>query len=64
MNIAFFGSIYMSFVVRAPRLPKPGETLTGHAFQTISGGKGANQAVACARLGAPAFMIGRVGNDE
>ena len=45
MSIAVLGSINMDLVVRAPRLPKPGETLTGHAFQTIPGGKGANQAV-------------------
>lgn len=64
MSIAVLGSINMDLVVRALRLPKPGETLAGHTFQTIPGGKGANQAVACARLGAPTFMVGRVGNDD
>ena len=63
MSIAVFGSINMDLVARTPRLPKPGETLTGHTFQTIPGGKGANQAVACARLGATTAMVGRVGGD-
>jgi ribokinase len=64
MSIAVFGSINMDLVARTPRLPAPGETLTGHSFRTIAGGKGANQAVACARLGAHTHMIGRVGGDE
>jgi ribokinase len=63
MSIVIFGSINMDLVVRTPRLPAPGETLTGHTFFTAPGGKGANQAVACARLGAQAHMIGRVGDD-
>jgi len=53
----------MDLVARVPRLPAPGETLTGHSFFTAPGGKGANQAVACARLGAATRMIGRVGDD-
>jgi ribokinase len=53
----------MDLVTRAPRLPKGGETLIGHSFATVSGGKGANQAVAAARLGAQVSMIGCVGND-
>jgi len=63
MSIVVFGSVNMDLVARSARLPKPGETLTGHTFQTFPGGKGANQAVACARLGAKTFMVGRVGGD-
>jgi ribokinase len=54
----------MDLVTRAPRLPKGGETLIGHSFATVSGGKGANQAVAAARLGARVAMVGCVGNDD
>lgn len=53
----------MDLVTRAPRLPKGGETLIGQSFSTVSGGKGANQAVAAARLGAQVSMIGCVGSD-
>jgi ribokinase len=63
MSILIFGSINMDLVVRAPRFPNPGETITGSDFFHAPGGKGANQAVACARLGAEAQMIGRVGAD-
>ncbi|MQR00623.1 ribokinase [Glaciimonas soli] len=48
--IVIIGSINMDLVMRVPRIPHPGETLSGGPFQTIPGGKGANQAVACARL--------------
>jgi ribokinase len=53
----------MDLVVRVGRLPAAGETLLGDAFFTAPGGKGANQAVAAARLGAPTRMVGRVGGD-
>ncbi|AXA90191.1 ribokinase [Massilia sp. YMA4] len=62
--IVVIGSINMDLVLRVPRMPMPGETLSGGAFRTIPGGKGANQAVACARLGRSAVaMIGCVGDD-
>ncbi len=62
-TIVVVGSLNMDLVVRAPRHPQPGETLIGGDFQTFPGGKGANQAVAAARLGAQVRMIGRVGRD-
>ena len=63
MSICVLGSINMDLVARAPHLPAPGETLTGHSFTTVPGGKGANQAVACARLGTHTRLVGRVGGD-
>src|SRR5207245_502889 len=48
---------------RVPRLPRPGETIAAHALHQGFGGKGANQAVAAARLGAQVTMVGRVGDD-
>ncbi|HIP95946.1 MAG TPA: ribokinase, partial [Anaerolineae bacterium] len=63
-RIAVVGSLNMDLVVRVPRMPIPGETLIGHDFHVIPGGKGANQAVAAARLGARVSMIGRVGDDD
>jgi len=63
-RIAVIGSLNMDLVVRAPRIPEPGETILGaDDLQMIPGGKGANQAYASARLGAEVAMIGRVGND-
>jgi len=59
-----FGSINMDLVVKVPRLPVPGETLVGRDFFTAPGGKGANQAVAIARLGVSTRMVGRVGGDS
>ncbi len=63
MSLIVFGSINIDLVAQTPRLPRAGETLQGHQFFTASGGKGANQAVATARLGVKTQMIGRVGND-
>jgi ribokinase len=54
----------MDLVSQVPRLPAPGETILGSSFVTTPGGKGANQAVALAKLGVPTVMIGRVGNDD
>jgi ribokinase len=62
-EVVVVGSLNMDLVVRAPHLPVPGETLLGGGFSTTPGGKGANQAVAAARLGAGTAMIGCVGED-
>jgi ribokinase len=62
-KVVVVGSLNMDLVTRAERLPRPGETLIGQSFATVSGGKGANQAVASARLGAKVSMIGCVGAD-
>lgn len=62
-TVAVVGSLNMDLVVRVPRLPAAGETLAGHTFDQVPGGKGGNQAVAAARLGAHVAMIGRVGAD-
>ena len=64
MSIVVFGSLNMDLTVRTPRFPQSGETIIGYTFKTAPGGKGANQAVACARLGASTFMVGRVGEDS
>ena len=62
-RIVVIGSINMDLVTVAPRFPGPGETLLGERFVTVPGGKGANQAVAAARLGADVAMVGALGND-
>ncbi|MCR4830925.1 MAG: ribokinase [Pseudobutyrivibrio sp.] len=64
MKIAVVGSINMDQTVIAERIPLKGETLMGSELQYIPGGKGANQAVAMARLGADVAMFGCVGNDD
>ena len=61
--ILVVGSINMDLAVRVAHLPDPGETVLGHSFQSSGGGKGANQAVAVARLGGRCRLIGRVGHD-
>lgn len=63
-NIIVVGSLNMDLVIKTDRMPLPGETIPGHDFQTIPGGKGANQAVAAARLGSRVVMAGRVGDDD
>lgn len=63
-GVVILGGINMDLVLRTPRLPAPGETIIGHGFLTAPGGKGSNQAVAAARLGVPAALIGRVGADD
>ena len=62
-RITVVGSVNMDLVFRTPRMPAVGETLSGHEFRQIPGGKGANQAVAAARQGADVAFIGRVGDD-
>jgi ribokinase len=62
--IVVVGSVNMDLVVECDRLPAPGETIAGGESATIPGGKGANQAVAAARLGAEVYMVGRVGDDD
>ena len=63
-DIIVIGSLNTDLVVRAPRFPAPGETIQGDDLAIIPGGKGANQAVAAARLGAKVTMVGRVGADS
>lgn len=62
-NILVVGSVNMDLVVRAPNVPRPGQTLMGEGFASSPGGKGANQAVAAARMGGHATFIARVGRD-
>ncbi|HCN44276.1 MAG TPA: ribokinase [Pseudomonas sp.] len=63
-RVVVVGSLNMDLVTRAERLPRAGETLAGESFDTVPGGKGANQAVAAVRLGADVAMIGCVGSDD
>jgi len=62
-SLVVIGSANMDLVVRSAHIAAPGETVLGEAFRQIPGGKGANQAVAAARLGAAVTFVGRVGND-
>ena len=62
-DVVVLGSLNMDLVVKASRLPRPGETVAGQEFRMVPGGKGANQAVAVARLGGRVAMVGRVGAD-
>jgi ribokinase len=62
-RIVVVGSVNLDLVARCERLPRPGETVTGATFERVPGGKGANQAVACARLGADVTLVAAVGED-
>jgi ribokinase len=62
-RVVVVGSINMDLVTQAPRFAGPGETILGDRFLTVPGGKGANQAVAAARLGAEVALIGATGDD-
>ena len=63
-KIVVLGGINMDVVATVERMPEPGETVHGDGFFMAGGGKGANQALAAARLGAEAHMVGRVGDDD
>jgi ribokinase len=63
-RILVLGSLNMDLVVTVPQLPRPGETVLGQGLGRYPGGKGANQAVAAARLGGQVAIVGRVGNDS
>jgi len=64
IKMTVIGSSSMDLVVTASKRPKKGETILGDSFKTVPGGKGANQAVAAARLGAEVYMVGCVGSDS
>ncbi|MGH2414335.1 MAG: PfkB family carbohydrate kinase, partial [Microcystaceae cyanobacterium] len=64
MAIVVLGSINIDLVVQVPNLPGKGETVIGKQFFAAAGGKGANQAVAVAKLGCPVYLIGQVGGDN
>lgn len=64
MSIVIFGSINMDMIAQTPQFPQPGETIIGTQFITLPGGKGANQAVATAKLGRLTYFVGRVGGDS
>ncbi|MCM5559406.1 ribokinase [Pleomorphomonas sp. JP5] len=64
MSVIVIGSVNVDIVTYADRAPRPGESLTGHRYSMVLGGKGANQSVAVARLGASVRFLGRVGADS
>ncbi len=64
MNLLVIGSLNIDLVIKTERQPKSGETIRGTDFVTVCGGKGGNQAIAAAKLGADVSMIGNVGDDD
>ena len=62
-DVMVVGSLSMDLVLQVPRVPKVGETLAGHTFNTFVGGKGNNQALSAARAGANVSMLGKIGGD-
>src|SRR5919206_4928019 len=63
-RIVVVGSVNVALVVRLPRLPRPGETVSDGTFTVSAGGKGGNQAVAAARLGADVVLVAALGDDD
>src|SRR5262249_33532203 len=63
-DVVVVGGINTDFLVQGPNLPEPGQTVQGRRFLLAPGGKGANQAVAAARLGARVTLVGSVGDDD
>ena len=63
-DVVVVGSLNLDLVVRAPRLPGPGETVSSSGYQEFPGGKGLNQAVAAARAGASVAFVGAIGDDD
>jgi len=63
-GVLVIGSANMDLVISVEKFPQPGETIFGKKFQMFPGGKGSNQAVFCAKLGAKTYFLGRIGNDD
>ena len=64
VSVSVVGSINLDLVASVDTIPRPGETVSTHKFERVPGGKGANQAVAAARLGAPVRFAGAIGDDD
>ena len=63
-SVLVVGSANIDLVVSSKRFPNPGETIFGNNFEMFPGGKGANQAVSCAKLGGNTYFIGKMGDDD